>query len=219
MSEKRSDQSSTHTVLLTNNLSLFLGLEIVLSPVTSLTHALYNGSVERALQDRPQLIIVDMEYSAQVPALIRQAKQTLRDVKILLLAGFNEMDDTRQALQLDVDGVMLKMQPPQALLAAVTAVMPSSSTTGTATCNGHAWSPPQITAWPDPLSPRERDIVRCVAEGLSNKEVADRLSISAITVRHHLTSIFSKLDVAGRQKLILQVHREGMVTPPPLDSV
>jgi DNA-binding NarL/FixJ family response regulator len=213
MSEKPSEQPSSRTLFLTNNFLLFSGLETVLSPVTSLTKALYNGSVEWALQDQPQLIILDMEYFAQVPALIQQAKQTLRDVKILLLAGLNEMDDTRQALQLDVDGVILKMQPPPVLRAAVTAVLGSCPDPGTVTVNGHRWSPPEVTVWPDPLSPRERDIVQCVGEGLSNKEVADRLRISAITVRHHLTSIFAKLGVVGRQKLILQAHREGMIQP------
>ena len=52
--------------------------------------------------------------------------------------------------------------------------------------------------------------IRQIALGLKNKDIANRLSISDITVRHHLTSIFCKLEVADRQKLLLLAHRYGL---------
>jgi DNA-binding NarL/FixJ family response regulator len=63
----------------------------------------------------------------------------------------------------------------------------------------------------DSLTTREREIIRLIAAGLKNKEVASRLRISDITVRHHLTSIFSKLDVSNRQKLLILAHEHGLV--------
>jgi DNA-binding NarL/FixJ family response regulator len=48
-----------------------------------------------------------------------------------------------------------------------------------------------------------------VGQGLSNKDIADRLCISAITVRHHLTSIFDKVGVSNRQKLLIHAHGLG----------
>ena len=63
----------------------------------------------------------------------------------------------------------------------------------------------------DGLTERECQIIRCVSQGLSNKDIADRLCISSITVRHHLTAIFDKLGVPNRKKLIVHAHERGLV--------
>jgi DNA-binding NarL/FixJ family response regulator len=59
------------------------------------------------------------------------------------------------------------------------------------------------------LTPREREVVSLVTKGLKNKEVGERLFISETTVRHHLTTIFDKLDVRNRFELIDHFHRYG----------
>lgn len=64
------------------------------------------------------------------------------------------------------------------------------------------------------LTEREREIVVLIGEGLKNKQIADRLFISAITVRHHLSSIFSKLDVADRFELAIYAFRHGLAKLP-----
>ena len=61
------------------------------------------------------------------------------------------------------------------------------------------------------LTPREREVVFLVTKGLKNKEVGERLFISETTVRHHLTTIFDKLDVRNRFELINHLHRFGSV--------
>jgi DNA-binding CsgD family transcriptional regulator len=60
------------------------------------------------------------------------------------------------------------------------------------------------------LSPREEDVVRCVAAGLRNAEVAQALSISEETVKTHLNRIFRKLGVRDRVELVLYAARSGM---------
>jgi DNA-binding NarL/FixJ family response regulator len=60
------------------------------------------------------------------------------------------------------------------------------------------------------LTAREREIIRLISSGLKNKDIAARLSISDITVRHHLTSIFRKLEVSDRQKLLIVAYRFGL---------
>jgi DNA-binding NarL/FixJ family response regulator len=62
----------------------------------------------------------------------------------------------------------------------------------------------------DSLTMREREIIRLVGLGLKNKDIANRLAISDITVRHHLSSIFGKLEVADRQKLLIVAHQYGL---------
>ena len=61
-------------------------------------------------------------------------------------------------------------------------------------------------------------MIELVAQALSNKAIADRLCISSITVRHHLTSIFDKLGVKSRQNLLIHAHRSGLVALEHLDT-
>ena len=97
------------------------------------------------------------------------------------------MEQTRQAFASGVDGLVLKVQPASVLLATI----------------AH-------------LAKSDKEVVRLVSEGLSNKDIADRLCISNITVRHHLTSIFDKLGVSNRQKLLIRAHKDGLTRPPAL---
>ncbi len=64
------------------------------------------------------------------------------------------------------------------------------------------------------LTGREREVVVLVGEGLKSKDVADRLFISPTTVRHHLTSIFAKLEVSDRVELMLFAYRNGLAEAP-----
>jgi DNA-binding NarL/FixJ family response regulator len=64
------------------------------------------------------------------------------------------------------------------------------------------------------LSKREREVIAILAEGLSNQGIAERLFISETTVRHHLTSIFAKLEVSDRLELLIYAYRHGLVDPP-----
>jgi DNA-binding NarL/FixJ family response regulator len=160
-----------------------------------------------------------MEPYTNASEMIRMVKDTVPHTRILLLAGLEKIEGVLQAPELGVDGVVLRTQPPEVILAAVTVLVHPSTNAGAAAVNGRGLPRPYVAVWPASLSPREREIVQCVSQGQSNKEVADRLGISAITVRHHLTSIFSKLGVAGRQKLIIQAHQNGMVHPIPSDMI
>jgi DNA-binding NarL/FixJ family response regulator len=64
------------------------------------------------------------------------------------------------------------------------------------------------------LTKREREIVSLIAEGLTNRELANRLCISEATIRTHLTSIFLKLGVTDRLKLVVYAYRHGLADPP-----
>lgn len=64
------------------------------------------------------------------------------------------------------------------------------------------------------LTEREREVIGLIGEGLRNQQIADRLSISVITVRHHLSSVFSKLDVGDRFELAIYAYRHGLAKLP-----
>jgi len=59
----------------------------------------------------------------------------------------------------------------------------------------------------DSVTEREREVIRSEEQGLSNKEIADRLCISDSTVRSHLTNMFNKVGVRSRQKLLIHAHQ------------
>lgn len=64
------------------------------------------------------------------------------------------------------------------------------------------------------LTERERAVITLICEGLKNRQISERLSISETTVRHHLVSIFSKLGVSDRLELVIFAYREGLGKPP-----
>ena len=103
-----------------------------------------------------------------------------------------------------VDGVLLKVQPPAVVLAVIEALYaPAQSPVPVERENARGLglglpvkktveTVPPSPAWPDALTEREREIIRLVGQGLSNKDIAYKLSISDSTVRHHMTSIVTR---------------------------
>jgi DNA-binding NarL/FixJ family response regulator len=61
------------------------------------------------------------------------------------------------------------------------------------------------------LTPREREVVELICEGLRNKEIADRLHISLATVSHHLTAVFRKLEVSDRTSLVIYAAKRRLI--------
>ena len=68
------------------------------------------------------------------------------------------------------------------------------------------------------LTPRELEVIGALSEGRRNKEIAERLFLAEKTVRHYLTSIFNKLEVADRLELIIYVYQHGLAKIPPPQS-
>jgi DNA-binding NarL/FixJ family response regulator len=64
------------------------------------------------------------------------------------------------------------------------------------------------------LTDREREVVELIGQGMRSQQIADKLCISVITVRHHLTSIFSKLELGDRFELATYSFRHGLAEPP-----
>lgn len=179
------------------------------------THCL--TSPQLLAECRPDVIILDMETERDALKSIKQVRESAPGSKMLLLSGFEDKDPVREALEFGVDGVILKIHPPGVILAAVDSLFSPHSLVptreGTAmSAIPHAPLPvqslPEVlkTAWPDALTEREREIIKLVRQGLSNKDIAYQLSISDSTVRHHLTSIFDKVGVPNRQKLLVHAH-------------
>jgi two-component system, NarL family, nitrate/nitrite response regulator NarL len=80
------------------------------------------------------------------------------------------------------------------------------------TANGRNVNP--IVAKIETLTPREHEVIALVSRGLKNKDIGERLFISETTVRHHLTSVFEKLEVSNRLELIIFAFSQGLARLP-----
>ena len=182
------------TLLISTNHVLFTGLHAALSPVTETLLAYDSSAALRIIREaRPGVLILDMDFPGNALALIREFQVTSPEAKILVLAGLKELDLARQAFTIGVHGIVLKTQPLEVLRQAVTALLPPRVGTDPAAIRESSGPRPDTPRGPSHVTPREREIVQLVSQGLSNKEIGARMSISTITVRHHLTSIFDKV--------------------------
>ena len=143
---------------------------------------------------------------------------------ILVLSDLADHGLTQKALALGAAGIVLKMQPPAVLIAAIRELCPAyrDDLAGRTVTGTTVVRPPESAKTDeairrlaghnkvDSLTVREREIIRLIGLGLKNKDIAKRLAITDITVRHHLTSIFRKLEVPDRQKLLIFAHRYGL---------
>jgi DNA-binding NarL/FixJ family response regulator len=183
-----------------------------------------SSTVDALIRHHPDIILIDLDpHSVDVLDFIRNVQKTSKDSVILVLSDLGDDDLTPKALSLGARGVVLKVQPPSVLIAAIQGACRGDdyhSESGNpepekTTIRGSEPVQKRIQiqdmAKINSLTTREREIIRLIALGLKNKDVASRLHISDITVRHHLTSIFTKLEVSDRQKLLILAHRYGIV--------
>lgn len=180
------------------------------------------STLDALLLQHPDIVLVDLDpHGMDVLGFIRNVRKGSRNTVVLVLSDLDDDQLARKALSLGATGVVLKVQPPPVLIAAIqnlcgrnlehTELRRVEADTIVASTFGPRQNPGQNMAKINSLTAREREIIRLIAVGLKNKDVANRLHISDITVRHHLTSIFSKLEVSDRQKLLLLAHRHGLV--------
>ncbi|MBX3300730.1 MAG: response regulator transcription factor [Nitrospira sp.] len=172
-------------------------------------------------EHRPDVVILDMETERDVIGAIKLMREAAPKIKILSFSGFEDKERMREAIEYGVDGVILKVQPPKVVLAAIDALYSPFHNDAFPERNGtrfasqrevskiHPTTETRPAVWPDALTEREREVIGLVRQGLSNKDIAYQLSISDSTVRHHLTSIFDKVGVSNRQKLLVHAHHIG----------
>ena len=180
---------------------------------------------DAVIRKRPHVLIIQMGLDVDIVNLVRKIKAAVPTTKIIVLADMEDTQRIQDILSAGIDGVVLNSQPAPVLLATIDYVghrsegdaekhngmgRPDVNATG-----HHRFESTESTVpkYPEPVTKREREIVALVGEALSNKDIARRLGISSITVRHHLTSIFDKLGVTTRQELLLRSHQKELEEP------
>jgi len=169
-----------------------------------------------SLVPRADVFIIDLETNRDTINLVPQIRESAPTSKVVVLSGGEDKQHLHQVLASGVDGVILNVQPPEVLLAVIETLYPQD-TRQAEFADGPSVERSQATVsqqkvdsaarqpmWDAGLTQREREVVELVQQGLSNKEIACKLFVSDNTVRHHLTSIFDKLGVSDRKKLMVR---------------
>ncbi len=173
-------------------------------------------TLQAVRKHRPDVLILDLRMPGKDGlAVLREVTKEKLPTRVVLLTA--EMSDAEalEAIRLRVNGVVLKEMAPQLLVKCIRKVH----------AGGQWWEKRSLGRAMETmlrreagereiagvLTPRELQIVRLVASGLHNKEIADKLGISEGTVKIHLHHIYEKLHVDGRLELTLYAQDKGLV--------
>jgi NarL family two-component system response regulator LiaR len=171
-------------------------------------------AVRKARSLRPDVIVLDLVMPRK-DGIQAAAEITREDpgARILVLTSFAEEDKLLPAFKAGAVGYLLKDSAPQDLLQAIRDVAQGASSLHPQIAHKlirELRRPGDRPAAGMPLTDREREVVRLVAQGLSNDEIAERLHLGERTVRSHISNILAKLHLANRTQLALYAVRTDL---------
>lgn len=171
-------------------------------------------AVSETLELGPQVVLMDsLLPNGQSLEALRQIKQLNLNTKVLLLSSQEREEYLYETLRAGADGYVLKDIAPDELAQAIHAV-----------ARGEVLVQPQLagrllsrfgrrgTAPYESLTARELEVLRLLARGLRNKEIAARLFVSERTINFHLANIYQKLNVSGRTEALSKALELGLIT-------
>jgi DNA-binding NarL/FixJ family response regulator len=169
------------------------------------------------------LIILNLELGGNSAiSFIPQLREAAKDARILVLTGQRDSATHQKAAQHGAMGVVLKEDAADLLLKAIEKVYKGEAWLDRVTLGSLIFQmSSQEKETVDPrtrkiasLTERERQVIALIAEGLKNRQIAERLFISHVTVTHHLSSIYGKLGVSDRLELVIYAFANKLAKMP-----
>jgi DNA-binding NarL/FixJ family response regulator len=176
-------------------------------------------AIDAVRHHRPAVVLMDIQMPGLdgLEATRRILTEPAGDTRVLILTTFERDDYVFEALQLGASGFLLKTAPPEELITAVRVV-----------ARGEALLSPSVTrrviqevtrqqrrtrrtADLERLTPRELEVLRLVAEGLTNAEIATRLYLTEATVKTHTSNLLAKLGLRDRVQAVIFAYEHGLV--------
>ena len=181
-------------------------------------------AVAQAKQLKPDVILMDLMMPKKDGiSAIQEIQAVQLPARIIALTSFVTEDKVFPAIKAGAMGYLLKDSEPEDLITAIRKVNrgepslhPVVAKMVLQELSQPAQQEQQLT--PDPLTEREVDIIRLVAQGLSNRQIAEQLVIGEATVRTHVGNVLNKLHLANRVQATLYALREGLTSLDEIDN-
>lgn len=221
MKEKSDESPERVRVLVVDDHTIIRkGIRAVLEliPDIDLVGEAENGkqALQKDQELTPDVIVMDL----MMPEMdgiecIRQIKSRRPQARILVLTNFAGEDMIFPAIKAGAMGYHLKDSSPEALVEAIRQVFRGESSLHPLIAKKileELHAPPEHRITSEPLTHREVEVLRLIAQGHENKEIAQQLVLSEATVRTHVSNILGKLHVATRTQAALYALREGLAS-------
>jgi DNA-binding NarL/FixJ family response regulator len=185
------------------------GILAVLSTQTVVDEA---GSAEEALvrvrTSRPDVVLMDLRLGSGMDGVAATAalRALAEPPAVVILTTYDTDADILRAVAAGAAGFLLKDAPTREIVAAVTA-----AAAGRSALNERARAVVRLAASEPALSARELEVVGLLAEGLTNRSIAQRLHLSEATVKTHLIHVFDKLGADNRTAAVTEARIRGLV--------
>jgi len=178
----------------------------------------YNGQQAIELVKRKRVDVVLMDVRMPVLDGVEATRRILLDhpeTRVIMLTTFDDDEYVHEALQYGAVGYLLKTIPPAELITSIRAVkhgtIQISPSVAKKLLDSFQPNPENRgPEWLKGLSAREREVLKLLSKGLSNRQIAERLFIAEQTVKNHLSVIYSKMDVHHRTEAILKAKEHGV---------
>ncbi len=175
--------------------------------------------LEKARALKPDLILMDVTMPRCTgPEATRLILREMPDAQIVMLSVSDDDQDLFAAVRAGAMGYLLKSIKPDELFARLRGIAageaPISRLMATKILREFARSPvqpePRPAEWPQELTERERQVLQCVAKGMSNREIGETLKIAENTVKNHVRSILDKLHLNNRAQMAAYAVQAGL---------
>jgi DNA-binding NarL/FixJ family response regulator len=178
-------------------------------------------AVELAAELGPDVILMDVRMPVMdgLAATRRILAAGTPGPRVIMLTTFDLDDYVYAALRAGASGFLLKYSTPDELANAVRVVAAGDALLAPSVTRrlveDFARLQPVVPITPVHLTPRETDVLRHVARGLSNRQIAAELVLAEQTVKTHVSNILTKLDLRDRAQAVVYAYEAGVVTPGP----
>ena len=178
-------------------------------------------AIEAARTHRPDVVLMDLSMPGlDGAAATRILAEELPETRIVILTTYADDESLFPALAAGARGYLTKDAGGEEIEAAIRAVHGGQTHLDPAVQQrlvSAALAAPRRTSGaepPDGLTPREAEVLVLIAEGLSTREIEQRLYLSKATVKTHINRLFSKTGVRDRAQAVTYAHRKGLINPP-----